>query len=188
MKSAASLFPTLAAMDRRTRFLLGYVVALAMCVAFHIWGLGWLDDTALATKIKLAEVERTERISKQTWWLEEDRVARAEIDAAKARFWKGETIGLVRAEIEAFIQQQLTKNGLKAQTIVVDNKITDAKGVPLLRAQIKLIGQTAGLIGLLDDLGKGSMELFMTGVNLQIRGAECMAEITIDAPTIAAKI
>ena len=182
--SHVSSLAALKAMDRRVLFVGVYLTVGVVAVVAQVLAYQWLNAAAASTTTRLREAARMERIVQQTWWVDEDQKLTSQIGAAKAQFWKGETMGLVRADLERHVQGLLTRHGLKANSVLVETKVTDSKGIALMRAQVKVSGPTAGVLHMLNDLGGGAQELLISGVNIRFFNEQANAEFTLDAPTL----
>ena len=176
--------PALAALDRRVLFLGTYALVAVIAVIFHGLVLSWLSDVSAAKIARMTEATRMDRIVKQEWWVDDNDKLALQVSAIRSRFWKGETIGIVRADLERFLQDVLTRNELQASNVLIEPKATDVKGIAMIRAQMKFTGPTIGTLKLLNDLAAGPNEIFISGVNIRFFKEQVTAELNLDAPTI----
>lgn len=173
-----------ASLDKRVVFYSLFAAAVVATLVVHGLLLGWLSTQSAATSKRLTDAARMERIVKQTWWIEEDNKLTSQMEVIKKRFWKGDTIGLVRADIEKFLQDSLARHGLKVSNLMLETKAVDIKGIAFMRAQVKLNGPSAGVIRMLNDLALGPNELFVSGIQIRFLNEQAIAEVNLDAPTL----
>lgn len=181
---AASGLPALASIDRRALFFGTFCLVMLLALSALAIASAKIAEVSRGVNKRIAEAQRTERIAKQTWWPEESQKAAAQVEAIKQRFWAGKTLGLIRADVERFVQGLVTGNGLKAQALLVDSKAVDSKGFQLLPAQVKVHGPTAKILDMIDGLASGPQELFVAGVNIRFFKDQATAEIRLEAPII----
>ena len=181
------LTAALASVDRRVLFFSLFALGCLATLVVDVLLLGSLNARSAAMSKSLGDAARLQRIVKQTWWIDENDKLTAQIETIKQRFWKGDTIGLVRADVEKFIQDLLARHSLKASNLLVETKLTEVKGIAIMRAQVKLNGPTAGVIKMLNDLALGSNEVFLTGVLIRFLNEQAIAEFNLDAPTLIAE-
>ena len=180
------LTAALASVDRRVLFFSLFALGCLATLIVDVLLLGSLNARSAAMTNSLSDAARLQRIVKQTWWIDENDKLTAQIETIKQRFWKGDTIGLVRADVEKFIQDLLSLHGLKASNLLVETKLVDTKGIAIMRAQVKLNGPTAGVIKMLNDLALGPHEVFVSGVMIRFMNEQAIAEFNLDAPTLVA--
>ena len=175
---------SLASLDPRARFGVLLLAACVVALMAHGFMYSWLYNRSRTLNTRLNEVARMERIVTQTWWIDEQQKAEAQVTGIKQRFWRAKTIGLVRADIERFVQDVLAQNALKATSILVDTKVTESNDIAMLRAQLKVDGPTTSILKMLDDLAFGKNEIYVAGAIIRFRTEQALSEITLDAPTI----
>ncbi len=107
--SRSSISAAIERLDGRALFFGLYGAGACVALIGYLFLFGWLNEAVHTGQLRLLEETRTERILKQTWWLEDRQVTVKRVAEIKGRFWKGETIGLVRADIERFLQALLTR-------------------------------------------------------------------------------
>lgn len=184
MTMLSERFPLFTQLDPRARFFLIYAVTVVAGCFLLAGVLGHNVEEARRNRSRSDETARVERIVTQTWWRDENAGLEAEVARIKLRFWSATTIGLVRAELERVLQSKIAASGLKASSLVVESKTTEADGVSLLQAQFKVAGQTQGLLALLEDLGNETRDLFVSGVSMRVLPQQTQAEVIVFVPTL----
>ena len=168
--------------DPKTQFAAIAVFLAAATILAHALLLGWLTTELEETSVRVKESTRIANIVKQDWWLEEDKTLADEVQKVRQRFWSGETIGLVRAELEKRVQTLMGRHGLQASGMLIETRPTDHKGISLITTQLKFQGKTQGLLAALSELAADEKDVFLSRVTFRIFQDLTNVEVTFDAP------
>ncbi len=180
--AANSTLSTLRTLDRRVIFLAAIAAAVIISLLLHPIALGQLKQMAAERDRRAQRIARQDRIIKQQWWLKSNDALGKQVEALRARFWTGDTVGIIRATLEKFLLGLATRRKLQIRNFLIETDPRDVEGISLIEARVVLSGPTNQVVHLLSDLEMFDKDIFVEDISWQVLPKISIVEIVMFAP------